>query len=108
MLDRLITLILWTAGLVVLFLGLNLTDPYLSLVRGWISIALLAAILTAIVILMLRGHWGRRGLSGKLLILLWCSALLAMAAAQSIFEMRKFTILHSDDARLQKLGRHFI
>jgi beta-N-acetylhexosaminidase len=104
---RLAALSLWLLGLLLLFVGANLNDPYLIMLRGFRSVGLLAACLIVVAALIYRGVWGR-GMFGTLLVLLWCTPPLAMAAAKISFETRKHAVLHAEGAEVKDLGQHFI
>ena len=104
---RLGMLSLWLLGVLLLFVGANLNDPYLIMLRGLGSVALLMTCLLVVAALITRGVWGR-GMFGALLILLWCLPPLAMAAAKISFETRKQAVLHAEGARVKDLGQHFI
>jgi beta-N-acetylhexosaminidase len=107
MTKRLGTLSLWLFGVLLLFVGANLNDPYLIMVRGPGSIGLLLANLVVLAVLIRRGVWGR-GMFGTLLVLLWCLPPVAMAAGAISFETRKQAVLHADGAHVKELGQHFI
>jgi beta-N-acetylhexosaminidase len=70
-------------------------------------VALAAASIVAVAVLIRRGYW-RRGLAGRALILLWCLPSLSMLAAHASFEWRKRSVLQTDVAQAQSLGRHFV
>jgi beta-N-acetylhexosaminidase len=61
----------------------------------------------AVVALVRRGIW-RRGVTGKLLILLWCLPSLAMLSVQASFEWRTRAVLQTEAAPAHVLGQHFI
>jgi beta-N-acetylhexosaminidase len=107
MMKRLGTLSLWLLGGLLLFVGANLNDPYLIMLRGTGSIGLLLASFVVLGILIWRGVWGR-GMTGTLLVLLWCLPPIAMAASKFSFETRKTAVLHAEGAHVQNLGQHFI
>ncbi len=104
---RLGTLSLWFAGILLLFAGANLNDPYLIMLRGFGSIGLLLGCLLVLSALIFRGVWDR-GIFGALLVLLWCLPPLAMAASKITFETRKQAVLHAASAEAKDLGQHFI
>jgi beta-N-acetylhexosaminidase len=104
---RLGTLSLWLLGVLLLFMSVNLNDPYLIILRGLGSAGLLVTCLVVVAALIYRGVWGR-GMSGTLLVLLWCLPPLAMAAAKITFEKRKQAVLHAEGADAKDLGQHFI
>jgi beta-N-acetylhexosaminidase len=104
---RLGTLSLWLLGILLLFAGANLNDPYLIMLRGFGRVGLLTACFAVLAALVFRGVW-RRGIFGALLVLLWCLPPLAMAASKIAFEMRKQAVLHAEGAEVKDLGQHFI
>jgi beta-N-acetylhexosaminidase len=93
---------------VLIFIGGNLYDPYLAMMRGRGDMALLLGELVAIGALLWLGCWSRGSVTGRLLVLLWCLPPLAMASAVTIFHVRKHVVLHAEGPRAQELGRHFI
>jgi beta-N-acetylhexosaminidase len=98
---------LWLAGLVLVFAAANKNDPYLIALRGPGNIALAVGSVVAAAALVRRGIW-RRGVTGKLLILLWCLPSLAMLSVQASFEWRKRAVLQTEAAPAHVLGQHFI
>jgi beta-N-acetylhexosaminidase len=104
---RLGMLSLWLLGVLLLFAGANLNDPYLIMLRGLGRAGLLVTCLVVLATLIYRGVW-RRGMFGMLLVLLWCLPPLAMAAAKITFETRKQAVLHAEGAEVKDLGQHFI
>src|SRR5438105_3775904 len=106
-LKRMGLVLVWLAGPVFIFVAANKNDPYLISLRGPGNIVLAAASIIAVVVLIRRGHW-RRGIAGRLLILLWCLPSLSMLAAHASFEWRKRSVLQTDAAQARSLGRHFI
>jgi beta-N-acetylhexosaminidase len=108
MIIRLATVLLSIAALVLIFIGGNLYDPYLAMIRGWGDMALLAGELAALGVLLWCGCWSRGGIAVRFLLVLWCLPPLAMASAVTIFHLRKHAVLHAEGARARELGRHFI
>jgi beta-N-acetylhexosaminidase len=108
MIKRLATVLLWILGFLLTFMSANIYDPYLLVVRGAGDIALFMGGLTVLCALVWRGYARGKGISGKLLILLWCLPPIAMLSAVTIFQMRKHEVLHAEGKRAQELGRHFI
>ena len=108
MLKRVATVLLWILAPAVIFVSGNLNDPYLVPIRGRGDVALLIGEFAVIAALVWAGYWRRGSISGKLLVLLWCLAPLAMASAVTIFYVRKQTVLHAEGNRALELGRHFI
>ena len=106
-LKRIGIILVWLAGPVFIFAAVNKNDPYLISLRGPGNIVLAAASIITVVLLTHRGYW-RRGIAGRLLILLWCLPSLAMLGAHASFEWRKRNVLHTDAAQARSLGRHFI
>ena len=104
---RIAIILVWLAGPVFIFAGVNKNDPYLISLRGPGNIVLAAASIIAVVVLIRRGYW-RRGIAGRALILLWCLPSLAMLAAHASFEWRKRSVLQTEAAQARSLGRHFI
>ena len=106
-LKRIGLILVWLAGPVFVFAAANKNDPYLISLRGPGNVVLAAASIIAVVILIRRGYW-RRGIAGRLLILLWCLPSLSMLAAHASFELRKRNVLQTDVAQARSLGRHFV
>ena len=106
-LRRIGLILVWLAGAVFVFAAANKNDPYLITLRGTGNVVLVAASIVVAVILIRRGYW-RRGLAGKVLILLWCLPSLSMLGAHASFEWRKQRVLQADAAQVRSLGRHFM
>jgi beta-N-acetylhexosaminidase len=106
-LKRIGIILVWLAGAVFVLAAVNRNDPYLISLRGPGNVVLAAASIIAVVILIRRGYW-RRGIAGRLLILVWCLPSLSMIGAHASFEWRKQRVLQTDTAQAQSLGRHFI
>jgi beta-N-acetylhexosaminidase len=87
-LKRIGLVLIWLAGAVFIFAAVNKNDPYLISLRGLGNIVLAAVSIIVIVVLIRRGYW-RRGIGGRLLILLWCLPSLSMLGAHASFEWRK-------------------
>jgi beta-N-acetylhexosaminidase len=103
------TISLWIFGLVFLFVGVNINEPYyLISLRGLGAAALLVASNGVFVLLIKRGYWNGRGAAERLLILLWCLPSLSMLYAKISFEVGKRNVLRTDVARAHTLGRHFV
>jgi beta-N-acetylhexosaminidase len=100
--------LLWLAGLVLVFVGINDNDPYLVPLRGSGNIVLAVASVAIVVALIGAGCWRRRAFSGKLLVLLWCLPPLALLWAHSHFEIRKKDVLQTEAREATRFGRHFI
>jgi beta-N-acetylhexosaminidase len=106
-LKRIGLVLVWLAGAVFVFAAVNKNDPYLISLRGPGNIVLAAASIIAVVVLI-RGAFWRRGIAGRLLILVWCLPSLSMIGAHASFEWRKQRVLQTDTAQARSLGRHFI
>lgn len=103
------TISLWIFGLVFLFVGVNINEPYyLISLRGLGAAALLIASNGVFVLLIKRGYWNGRGAAERLLILLWCLPSLSMLYAKISLEVGKRNVLRTDVARAHTLGRHFV
>jgi beta-N-acetylhexosaminidase len=92
-LKRVGIILIWLAGAVFVFAAVNKNDPYRISLRGPGNVALAAASIIAVVMLVRRGYW-RRGIAGRLLILVWCLPSLSMLGAHASFEWRKQRVLH--------------
>ena len=106
-LKRVGVILVWFAGLVFVFAAANKNDPYLISMRGPGNIVLAMASIAALIVLIRCGYW-RKGIAGKLLVLLWCAPLLAMLCAQASFELRKRDVLQTEVVQARGLGRHFM
>jgi beta-N-acetylhexosaminidase len=102
------TISLWFSGLVFLFVGVNISEPYLISLRGLGAFAFLIASNVVFVFLIKRGYWNERGAAGRLLVLLWCLPSLSTLYAHISFEIDKRNVLQTDVARAHTLGRHFV
>ena len=100
--------LLWIAGLVFVFAGINTNDPYLVPLRGPGNLLLAVASIAVAYILIRRVAWRRRSWAGRLLVVLWSLPPLAMLAAHGVFEVRKHRVLQADPVLTRSLGRHFI
>jgi beta-N-acetylhexosaminidase len=101
------TISIWLFGLVFLFAGVNINEPYLISLRG-LGAALFISSIAVLIFLIKRGSWNGRGIAGRLLILLWCLPSLSMLYAQTLFEVRKRNVLQTDVLRVRTLGQHFV
>ena len=99
--------LLWLAGCLFVTLALHKNDPVLLALRGLGNIALCAVSLLVVAILSWRGYW-RAKWAGRLLVLLWILPSLAMLGEMVALEACKRSVLHTDSARAQKLGQHFL
>ena len=103
------TISVWLFGLVFLFAGVNINEPYLISLRGLGAAALfISSIVVLIFIIIERGSRNGRGIAGRLLILLWCLPSLSMLYADTLFEVRKRNVLQTDGVRARTLGQHFV
>jgi beta-N-acetylhexosaminidase len=106
-LKRIGLVLIWLAGAAFVFAAANKNDPYLISLRGPGNIVLAVASVVVVALLIRRGYW-RRGVAGRMLVLLWCLPLLSMLGAHASFEWRKRGVLQTDVAQARSLGRHFI
>jgi beta-N-acetylhexosaminidase len=106
-LKRIGLVLVWLAGAAFVFAAANKNDPYLISLRGPGNIVLAAASVVVAALLIRRGYW-RRGVAGRMLILLWCLPSLSMLGAHASFEWRKRSVLQTDAAYTRSLGRHFV
>jgi beta-N-acetylhexosaminidase len=107
-LKRIGTVLLWLAGLVLIFAAANKNDPYLVVLRGSGNIVLATTSAVVFLVLIRSGYWSRRGIHGKLLVLLWCLPSIAMLSAHVSFEVRKRNVLQTNAAQAHDLGQHFV
>jgi beta-N-acetylhexosaminidase len=107
-LKRIGIILLWFAGLVFVFAAANKNDPYLIALRGPGNVVLTVTSLVAFLVLIRHNYWSRRGIAGKLLVLLWGLPLLAMLCARVSFEVRKRNVLQTDVEQARSLGKHFV
>lgn len=77
------------------FASSNLYDPYLTAIRSRGSAAILLAAFAGLGLLIFRGYWSRRGIAGKLLVLLWCLPPIALASATTILQLHKNAVLQA-------------
>src|SRR6266852_7279815 len=99
---------IWLFGLGFLFAGVNINEPYLISLRGLGAAALFISSIVVLIFLIRRGSWNRRGIAGRLLILLWCLPSLSMLYAHTSFEVRRRNVLQTDVVRARTLGQHFV
>jgi beta-N-acetylhexosaminidase len=102
------TISLWIFGLVFLFAGVNIKEPYLISLRGAGTAALIVASIVVVIALINLGYWSGRDAVKRLLILLWCLPSLALLNAHLSFEMNKRNVLRADAVRAHALGQHFV
>jgi beta-N-acetylhexosaminidase len=98
---------LWLLALVLILIGINSNEPYLVRLRGIGYIALVTVAIGVPAAMVYRGAW-RGGLARRLLLAVWCVPLVAFVAAQSVFAIRKYQVLHTEAAAARLLGRHFV
>src|SRR5712671_130417 len=108
MINRIGIAALWLLGLACVFAAINKNDPYLISLPGAGNAALAVTNIVISVVLIRRGYWRRRGIAGKLLVLLWGLAPILMLGAHITFEVRKRDVLHTNAAQARTLGRHFV
>jgi beta-N-acetylhexosaminidase len=95
-------------GLVFLFVGAKINEPYLIPLRGPGAAALFIASNVVFILLIKRRYWNGEGIAGRILVLLWCLPLLSMLYAHISFEVGKRNVLQTDVVRAHVLGRHFV
>jgi beta-N-acetylhexosaminidase len=95
-------------GLVFLFVGAKIDEPYLISLRGSGAAALFIASNVVFILLIKLGYWNGRGIAGRILVLLWCLPSLSMLYAHISFEVAKRNVLQTDAVRAHALGRHFV
>ncbi|QOZ27362.1 glycoside hydrolase family 3 protein [Bradyrhizobium sp. CCBAU 51753] len=105
---RIGVVLLWIAGPVFVFAGINNNDPYFVPLRGAGNILLVAASAAAVLMLLRRDFLSRRGWSGRLLIVLWCLPLLGITVSRATLVLRERSILEAEPALARTLGQHFI
>jgi beta-N-acetylhexosaminidase len=104
---RLGTILIWLLGWVLLFVGININEPYLISLRGGAAVLYVSSI-AVFIFLIRRGYWNGRGIAGRLLILLWCLPSLSMLCAHILFEVCKRNVLQTEAVRGHILGQHFV
>ncbi|MGZ5871171.1 MAG: glycoside hydrolase family 3 N-terminal domain-containing protein [Bradyrhizobium sp.] len=102
------TVALWLLGLVCLFAGVNVNEPYLVALRGVGAATLPITSLVVLFFLTKRGYGSERGLAGRSLILLWCLPALMMLHVYVSFDVRKQDVLQTDAMPAHSLGQHFV
>jgi beta-N-acetylhexosaminidase len=103
------TIVLGILGLVFLFVGVNINEPYLISLRGSGAAALfIASNVVVFILLIKRGYWNGGGIAGRLLVLLWCLPSSSILYAHVSFEVGKRDVLRTDVVRAHMLGRHFV
>ena len=99
---------IWFFGLVFLFAGININEPYLISLRGLGAAVLCIASVVVFIVLIRQGYWSGRSVANRLLILLWCLPSLSILCAHASFEVRKRNVLQTDVVRAHILGQHFV
>lgn len=100
-------ILIWFAGMAFVFAAASKNEPYLISMRGPGNIVLAMVSIAALIALIRRGYW-RKGVAGKLLVLLWCVPSPAMLCAQVSFELRKRDVLQTQAMQARGLGQHFM
>src|SRR5258706_2909003 len=108
MIGSLGTISIWLFGLVFLFGGININEPYLISLRGLGAAALSITSVFVFIFLIKLGYWNGRSVAKKLLILLWCLPSLSILYGHTSFEVRKRNVLQTDVERAHILGQHFV
>jgi beta-N-acetylhexosaminidase len=108
MMRRIGIICLWLLASFLIFICSNLYDPYLVMMRGQGKILVLIASFVTVGLLVIGGALHRKGIAGKLLVLMWCLPPLAMLSAEAVFQLRKQAVLRADGQHARDLGRHFI
>jgi beta-N-acetylhexosaminidase len=103
---RIALVLAWSIGPALIFVGININDPYFVWLRGPGNASLVAASLAVVVALLWYGFW--RGVLGRLLVLLWLLPSLSMLCATASFDIRKQRVLHTSISRAHNLGQHFV
>ena len=98
----------WLTGLALTLIGIYKNHPVLIHLRGPGTIVMVATSLAVIVWLARRKCWKRGGVAGRWLLALWFLPPLAMLSAQASFEGTKRSVLRTEPAVAQNLGRHFV
>src|SRR6202163_3211824 len=99
---------IWFFGLVFLFAGININEPYLISLRGLGAAVLCMTSVVVFIVLIKQGYWNGRSVAKRLLILLWCLPALSMLYAYASFELRKRNVLQTDVVPARILGQHFV
>ncbi len=98
----------WIGAFAVLGASALIYDPYLAPVRYQAFRFIPALCCVAVLTLLIRGSWTRKGIVGRLLALLWCAPPIALLGVQWNFEARKQAVLSADAKYTRELGDHFI
>jgi beta-N-acetylhexosaminidase len=108
MFKRIGAISIWLFGLAFVFASFNINDPYLTSLRGWGRLGIIAANVAVVAWLLSQKPWRSRRIAAKLLVLLWCLPPFALLSAHGSFEFRKRHVLGIDSAEAHRLGRHFV
>jgi beta-N-acetylhexosaminidase len=99
---------IWFFGLVFIFAGININEPYLIWLCALGAAVLCMTSVVVFIVLIKQGYWNRRGVAKRLLILLWCLPSLSILYAHASFEFRKRNVLQTDVTWAHILGQHFV
>jgi beta-N-acetylhexosaminidase len=103
-----VAILLWLLGAAFVFVSLNLYDVYLTSIRVRAVVLILAGGVLILGLLLRYGFWSRRGIAGKLLVLLWCLPPITMTSATAILHLNKHRTLHAEGKTALELGRRFV
>jgi beta-N-acetylhexosaminidase len=104
---KLTTPALWLLGLVFVFAGVDINEPYLISLRGLGAAALFVAGIVVVIFPIQQG-WNKRGIAARLLVVLWCLPPISILYADVAFELCERNVLHTDVTRAHILGQHFV
>jgi beta-N-acetylhexosaminidase len=90
------------------FVSVNLYDVYMTPVRGRVLALVLGGGVIVLGLLLRYGFWNRRGVAGRLLVLLWFLPPIAMASAAAILHVHKHRTLHAEGTAAHELGQRFV
>jgi beta-N-acetylhexosaminidase len=108
MLKRIGIICLWLLAALLIFICINLYEPYLVALRGQGKFVLLAVSFVTIGLMVIGGAWRRRRVGGRLLLLLWCLPPVAILWADMSFAAHKRATLKAEGGQAQNVGRHFV
>jgi beta-N-acetylhexosaminidase len=95
------------ASIVLLALGANYVDPYLTPLGPWAPGLIAAAGTAGALVLWRRREW-RRSVTGALLLASWIGVPVAVAVAKAAFELRKASVLAAPAEKTRRLGKRFV
>jgi beta-N-acetylhexosaminidase len=98
----------WLFGLGFTLFGIYRNHPVLLSLRGPGTVLVFATSLAMIALLWRCGCWKRAGFAGRWLVLLWCLPPLSILSAHASHEITRKSVLQTEPALAQLLGRHFI